>query len=415
MNKEQFNSNLIRFLNDSKTPYHAVQNIANILLKHGFRQICETDEWSLEIGGKYFVTRGEGSIIAFIHSNDASIIVGAHTDSPVLKIKPNSKIYKEGVAQLGVEPYGGILLNPWFDRDLSIAGIVYFTCKDKSIKSMLVDFKKAVAVIPSLAIHLDSTANDNRSINKQTDILPVVSLSANFDIQDELKNIISKDIGEDVDILSYDLSLYDINKASYFGFKEEFIAGARLDNLLSCYAGTQAICHSTKPMMLVCSNHEEVGSVSAYGADGSFMSDVMQRLFTNAQERVIALRNSLFVSCDNAHAIHPNFTQKHDLAYAPNIGQGVVIKINSNQRYATNAKTASKIIKAARENDIKTQLFLTRNDMGCGSTIGPMSAARLGIDAIDIGVPTYAMHSIRESCGKDDTYTLYKLLMSLQI
>lgn len=409
MKKKQFNSELIEFLNGSMTPFHAVENMANILLKNGFKRLYETDKWSLQNLKRYFVVRGDSSIIAFTYTQEAATIVGAHTDSPLLKIKPNSKIYKDGVAQLAVEPYGGLLLNPWFDRDLSIAGIVYFTCKDKSVKSALIDFKKAVAVIPSLAIHLDPNANENKSINKQTDILPVVSLNPDFDLNEEIKNM----IGKDIDILSYDLSLYDVNKASYIGFHDEFIAGARLDNLLSCFAGVKAICDSSKPMMLVCNNHEEVGSVSAYGADGSFMSDVMQRLYADAQSRIIAARDSLFVSCDNAHALHPNFTNKYDLSYAPKLGEGVVIKINSNQRYATNAKTASRILKVAQDNNIKTQLFLTRSDMGCGSTIGPMSAAKLGIDAIDIGIATYAMHSIRESCATNDPYTLYELLLSI--
>lgn len=409
MDKKQFNNGLIEFLNSSMTPFHAVQNMANILLDNGFEMLQEQDRWSLQIGQKYFVTRGDSSIIAFAYTQDPSVIIGAHTDSPVLKIKPNSKIFKEGVAQLAVEPYGGLLLNPWFDRDLSIAGIVYFTCKDAGVKSALIDFKKAVAFIPSLAIHLDANANENKSINKQTDMSPVVSLHPDFDINEEIKKM----IGDDVDILSYDLSLYDVNKTAYVGFYDEFITGARLDNLLSCYAGTQAICHGQKPMMLVCSNHEEVGSVSAYGADGSFMTDVMHRIYGDAQTRIMAARDSMFISCDNAHALHPNFTQKYDPSYAPKIGKGVVIKINSNQRYATSAKTASRILKTAKDNNIQTQLFLTRSDMGCGSTIGPISAARLGIDAIDIGVPTYAMHSIRESCGTEDTYTLYKLLVSL--
>lgn len=410
MNKQIFNDEMLAFLDTCVTPFHAVDKMESMLQNNSFKKLYETDKWDLKFGNKYYVTRGDSSIIAFIYTKDMGCnIIGAHTDSPTLKIQPQTKIYKEEISQLGVEVYGGALLNPWFDRDLSIAGKVYFTCKDKAIKSQLIDFKKALAIIPSLAIHLDSEANKNKSINKQTDILPIVCMSKKFNLTKELLRLLP----DATEILSFELSLYDTNKATYVGFYDDFISSARLDNLISCFVATKAICKTDTPMMMICSNHEEVGSVSVSGADGSFVSDVLQRLYPDIQDRVIFARKSLFISSDNAHAIHPNYPSKHDLNYAPKLNQGVVIKVNANERYASNGSTIAKIKNIAKKQKINTQIFLTRNDMRCGSTIGPIISAKLGIDAIDIGVPTYAMHSIRESCGSDDAYELYKLFMAL--
>ena len=410
MTKNEFNDALLGFLDASPTPFHAVENMAGMLVNAGFIELDEREEFDLIEGQSYFVTRADSSIIAFnYYEGFEYLLVGAHTDSPNLKIKPNADVNKTGISQLAVEPYGGVLLNPWFDRDLSIAGRVNYRDQEGYLKKTLIDFQKAVALIPSLAIHLDREANSARLINEQKHLPPIVSTCKEFSLKEELLKHI-EDAGE---ILSYDLSLYDTQKASYIGFNDEFIASARLDNLLSCYIALITICSTDKPMFMICSDHEEVGSVSVSGAGGNFLSSVIERIFSNPSDKARFARSSLLVSADNAHAQHPNFEEKHEPNHAPKLNAGVVVKINSNQRYASNSDTIAKFIDAAQEVGAQTQMYVTRSDMGCGSTIGPMTSAAMGIDTVDIGIPTFAMHSIRESAGSDDAYELYKILLAI--
>jgi aspartyl aminopeptidase len=408
MTQKEYNERLINFLNAAVTPYHAVATLVDMLQEAGFEALDEREHWDLQIGKKYYAVRGGSALVAFIYTKSKEyLIAGAHTDSPVLKVKPNAKMQKASLAQLGVEVYGGALLNPWFDRDLSIAGNLFFADKEEQMGSVLVDFKRPLALIPSLAIHLDGSANDSRSINKQTDIVPV--MGKEFDLHAALL----EQVPQAKRIISYDLSLYDTQKAGFIGMQEDMVVGARLDNLLSCFAAVAAIAKTKKPMMVVCNDHEEVGSLSALGADGSFLASVIERIYPENEERTIFARSSLFVSADNAHALHPNYEAKYESQHAPKLDEGVVLKLNSNQRYASSAKTVAMIVETARKNEIPTQLFMVRNDMGCGSTIGPMTAAKLGIDTVDLGVATFAMHSIRESCGAEDPYRLYRLLSVL--
>ena len=326
-----------------------------------------------------------------------------------MKIKPNAEIKKDGITQLGVEPYGGVLLNTWFDRDLSIAGRVSYKSVDTRLKSALIDMQKAVAIIPSLAIHLDRDVNACKTVNEQNHLPPIISTCKDFSLKSELSQLID----DCQEVLSYDLSLYDTQKASYIGFNDEFIASARLDNLLSCYISLVTICSTQKPMMIFCSDHEEVGSVSVSGAGGSFLESVIERMFVTAEDKAKFARSSLLISADNAHAQHPNYADKHEPNHAPKLNQGIVVKVNSNQRYASNSQTIARFLDAAMSVGEPTQMYVTRSDMGCGSTIGPIVSAQLGIDTIDIGVPTYAMHSIRESAGSDDAYSLYKILLEI--
>ena len=410
MTKQEFNDALLGFLDASPTPFHAVQNMAGMLSNAGFIELDEREDFNLIVGQSYFVIRADSSIIAFnYYEGFEYLLVGAHTDSPNLRIKPNADLQKAGLAQLAVEPYGGVLYNPWFDRDLSIAGRVSYKNIDGSLRSTLIDMQKAVAIIPSLAIHLDRDVNISKSVNEQNHLPPIVSTCKNFSLKGELV----KRIEDCEDILSYDLSLYDTQKASYVGFDDEFIASARIDNLLSCYVSLIAICSTDKPMMIVCSDHEEVGSISVGGAGGSFLESIVERLFPTANEKAKFARSSLLISADNAHAIHPNYADKHEPSHAPKLGGGVVVKVNSNQRYASSSQTIARFIDAANSIGAKTQMYVTRSDMGCGSTIGPMTSAKIGIDTIDVGVPTFAMHSIRESAGVDDAYDLYKILLAL--
>jgi aspartyl aminopeptidase len=247
-------------------------------------------------------------------------------------------------------------------------------------------------------------------INTKNDIAPVLTCKDDFDFDEMILQKISYKAKE---LISYDLNLYDTQKASYVGVEKEFIASARLDNLLSCFVNLQTLLHVKKdePVLMFCSDHEEIGSESTTGAAGPFLEQVLSRILPDNEQRIATFRQSLLISCDNAHAVHPNFSDKHEPNHKPQMNSGVVIKINSNQRYASNITTISRFIQAAK--DKKIQKYVTRSDMGCGSTIGPISATRLGIETIDVGLATLAMHSIRELCGVDDAYDLYEILIEL--
>ncbi len=417
MTLEDFNVGLLGFLDASPTPFHVTRNMAMMCENAGFMKLDERDKWSLEVGQKYYVTRNDSSIIAFTYpGSDEYVLMGAHTDSPNLKLKPSPVIEKNGLVQLGVEPYGGLLLNPWFDRDLSIAGKVVYENFQGDIEEMLIDVQKPMAVIPSLAIHLDDKANKDRTVNKQTDIVPIIT-TEDFDFDTWIEWALSKEgVRECKKLLSHELSLYDTQTASFVGLHDDFIASARLDNLLSCYVSLITICSvdASAPYVMVCSDHEEVGSESTSGAAGSFLESVLRRMTPDFESFTQLTRKSLMVSCDNAHAIHPNYASKHDENHAPLINKGVVVKVNANQRYASNSKTISRFMMAAQKQELKLQEFVTRSDMGCGSTIGPITATRLGIDTLDVGLPTFAMHSIRELAGSKDAHQLYKILLALK-
>ena len=415
MNKQDFNDGLLGFLDASPTPFHATKNMSMMLENAGFNKLIETEIWNLEEGNKYYVTRNDSSVIAFTYPKENNYtMIGAHTDSPNLKLKPNPIIKEHGVVKFGVEPYGGLLLNPWFDRDLSLAGKVsYLDAKDE-IKETLIDVQKSIAIIPSLAIHLDDKANKDRTINKQTDISPILSTNEDFDFEDFIKWQLEKNEIRDVkELYASELSFYTTQKASFVGLRDDFIASARLDNLLSCYVGLLTICSISeeKPMLLVASDHEEVGSASTSGAAGSFLENTLTRMYPNYDEYMNMIRTSIMISADNAHAVHPNYADKHDKNHSPYINQGAVIKVNSNQRYASNTTTISRFMNVANRAGQPYQQFVTRSDMGCGSTIGPITATRLGIETLDVGLPTYAMHSIRELAGTEDAHSLYRILL----
>jgi len=419
MNKDDFNEGLLGFLDASPTPFHVTQNMSMMFENAGFSRLNEVEKWELEAGKKYFVTRNDSSIIAFTYPKKEKnyVMVGAHTDSPNLKLKPNPVIKEHGVVKFGVEPYGGLLLNPWFDRDLSLAGRVSYENAAGEICDTFIDVKKAIATIPSLAIHLDSKANKDRTVNKQTDISPILTTDEDFEFDEFLKWQLNKNEILDVkSVYASELSFYDTQKASFVGLRDDFISSARLDNLLSCYVGMLSICSvdDDKPMLFIASDHEEVGSESTSGAGGNFLESSLKRMFSNYDEYMNMSRTSIMISADNAHAIHPNFPSKHDKEHAPKINEGVVIKVNANQRYASTSNTISRFMSVASSLGEKTQPFVTRSDMGCGSTIGPITATRLGIETIDVGLPTLGMHSIRELCGVEDAHSLYKILVGFK-
>lgn len=420
MDSKVFNQGLLDFLAASPTPFHAVESMLKIFTEHDFKHLKEQDAWNLK-PGKYVVTRNDSSIIAFVLASDKNDViarsgirmVGAHTDSPALRVKPNPNIEKKGYLNLGVEVYGGVLLNPWFDRDLSLAGRVTYTDDTQTICSTLINFETPIASIPSLAIHLDREANSSKTVNPQTDLPPLLMKQSktstlktfNQVLQRQLKQ--SKDISSDK-ILGYELSFYDTQKPAIVGLEQEFINSARLDNLLSCYVGMKALVESdgSQFCLLVCNDHEEVGSASAEGAEGPFLKSVLERTIPDAETRFRAIAASMLISTDNAHGIHPNFSDKHDANHGPILNEGPVIKINTNQRYATNSETAGFYRHLCEKNNIPCQTFVVRTDMGCGSTIGPITAKEIGVKTIDVGVPTFAMHSIREMAGTEDALHL---------
>lgn len=417
----RFNDGLLAFLTRASTPFHAVEAMGDALLEAGFVRLQESEPWVLEPGGRYLLTRNGSSLIAFVHGRqspprDGLRMVGAHTDSPCLMVKPNPDQTREGCYQLGVEVYGGALLNPWFDRDLSLAGRVSFSRRDGTIASALVDLRRPVAIIPSLAIHLDREANSNRKVNPQTDILPLLSLPGAEEAP-ELGKLLTGALAEaghhDVArVHAYELNLYDTQPPALLGLHRDFIAGARLDNLLSCYTGLQALlaADGQQSTLLVCNDHEEVGSVSAVGAQGPMLRGVLDRLAGDAAGYGRLVDRSMLISADNAHAVHPNYADRHDGKHGPRLNGGPVVKLNVNQRYASNSETSALFRQLAAALDLPLQSFVTRTDMACGSTIGPLTAAEVGVRTLDVGVPTFAMHSVRETAGSRDAHALYRLL-----
>jgi aspartyl aminopeptidase len=422
MSSEVFNQQMCEFLGRATTPFHAVSEIVERLKSCGYQILEEGASWQLEPGGRYYLSRNGSSLVAFNIGNDSAPLqgmrmMGAHTDSPCLMVKPSPEKSSKGYFQLGVQVYGGALLNPWFDRDLSLAGRVSFESSQGQLKSVLIDFREPIAIIPSLAIHLDRDVNKKRSINAQTDIVPVLAQLSQEEALDFRELLKTRVLLEHPDcgvqrVLDYELCFYDTQAPAVIGLKKEFLASARLDNLLSCYAGLRALADSdgSTSSLLVCSDHEEVGSQSASGAQGPLLGSVLKRLAGSEQEYVALTDRSMMISADNAHGVHPNYSDRHDDNHGPILNGGPVIKMNANQRYASNSETAGLYKMISAQEGVPAQTFVVRSDMGCGSTIGPITAGTIGVPTLDIGVPTFAMHSVRELAGSEDAHSLYRVL-----
>ncbi|MEM9396524.1 MAG: M18 family aminopeptidase [Pseudomonadota bacterium] len=431
VNEVDFKQGLLGFLSRAVTPFHAVRSLASELEQAGFTNWDGQVPLAPASGGAIF-TRG-GCIVAVKPgrrplAEGGLRMVGAHTDSPCLMVKPNPEQEAAGYQQLGVEVYGGALLNPWFDRDLSLAGRVSYLAADGKLATALVDFKDPIAVIPSLAIHLDREANKNRSVNAQTQMPPILGLagfgqsslgqagpesasSDEFSLRRLLTDRLSRDSINVEEVLDYELCFYDTQPPRYVGLHGEFLASARLDNLLSCYIGCRAIAASESDewQLLICNDHEEVGSLSASGAQGPLLRHLLETLVGKSSFSSV-MRRSMMVSTDNAHGVHPNYREKHDAKHGPLLNGGPVIKVNANQRYASSSDGAALFRLIAREVGVTVQSFAMRADMACGSTIGPLTAGELGVTTLDVGVPTFAMHSIRELAGSEDSWSLYNVL-----
>jgi aspartyl aminopeptidase len=422
MQEQEFTDGLLAFLAASPTPFHAVATMAATLHVVGFTPLSEAQRWQLRSPGRYFVARNGSSLIAFSLARtppaEAGLrMLGAHTDSPCLKLKPTPELVSKSYLQLGVEVYGSALLGPWFDRDLSLAGRVSYVAADGSVRSSNLDFKRPIAVIPSLAIHLDREANNNRSINAQTGLPPIVMQVADEQNPD-LRGVLLDRLLEQSPtctaqrILDYELSLYDTQPPALVGLDQDFIAAARLDNLLSCYTGLMSLISAGNEVscLLICNDHEEVGSASAAGAQGPFLHRVLERTCDGAEDLARAIHHSMLISADNAHGIHPNFADRHDARHGPILNRGPVIKVNANQRYASTSETAALFRHLCEREEIPVQSFVMRSDMACGSTLGPITATETGVRTLDVGVPTFAMHSIRELAGRRDAFHLHRVL-----
>lgn len=416
---------LLAFIEASPTPYHAVSTVAGRLEAAGFRRLSERDSWQLAPGDGAYVIRGGGSIVAFRLGKKSPVeagfaIVGAHTDSPNLRLKPSAEQTAHGYEQLSVEVYGGVLLHTWLDRDLGLGGRLVLA--DGSTR--LVRLPGSFCRVPSLAIHLNRDVNSaGLTLNAQTQLLPLAALE-NDEAGLELRQRLAAVAGDGVTaaaIQGVDLCLFDTQAAALGGARNELIFAPRLDNLASCHAALSALLRSNADgdatRVVVLYDHEEVGSESASGAGSRFLENVLLRLVgcyaPQSDGFARAIAGSLLVSADMAHGLHPNYPDKHDKQHRPLLGKGPVLKVNVSQRYATDGPTAARFRAACAKAGVEPQHFVSRNDIGCGSTIGPIAAAGLGLRAVDVGGPMLSMHSCREMAASADVPVMIGALTAL--
>lgn len=422
---------LLSFIDRSPTPYHAVAESVKRLQAAGFRAICETEVWDLAPGDRRYTVRHEGSLVAFQIGETSPAeggfrIIGAHTDSPNLRIKPRPDIDANGYRQLGVEPYGGALLHTWLDRDLSLAGRVTLRGEPEP-RTVLIDFARPILRIPNLAIHLQRELNkEGLKLNTQQHMVPIIGLEESPSLRDLLTSELRAQNQIEVDasdVLAFDLMTYDVQPSVVSGVRGEFIHAPRLDNLASCHAGLTALIGAgSAPLpqhtsVVVLYDHEEVGSRSAQGAAGPLLAEALERSicgFKTGEPQGLerALSRSMLISADMAHAVHPNYSDRHEPEHRPVIGRGPVIKSNANQSYASDAQTAGFFAGLCDRLNIEPQYFVSRSDLSCGSTIGPITAARIGIRTVDVGNPMLSMHSCREMAGTADVEPMIDVLRS---
>lgn len=414
---------LMTFLAASPTPYHAVANAAERLEKAGFRQVQETDAWEGTTGGKY-VLRG-GALIAWYVPEGAAPhtpfrIVGAHTDSPNLRVKPLPDTGAYGWRQVAVEVYGGPLLNTWLDRDLGLAGRL--SLRDGTHRLINVD--RPLMRVPQLAVHLDRGVNtDGLKLNPQRHMQPIWGLGEAE--EGDLIRFVAEEAGLDAaDVTGWDLMAHSVEPPAYLGRDRELMAGPRMDNLLSVHAGTAALAAvagsagsgTALPYIpvLAAFDHEESGSQSDTGADGPLLGTVMERSVLarggSYEDRARALAGTVCLSSDTGHAVHPNYAERHDPTHHPRANGGPILKVNVNMRYATDGGGRAVFAAACERAGVPWQTFVSNNSMPCGTTIGPITAARHGIKTVDIGAAIVSMHSARELCGSDDPFLLANAL-----
>lgn len=415
-----FTPNLLSFFDRSPTPYQVVANVEDILGQNGFHPLNEREPWRLEKEGKYYVKRNGTSLVAFeVGRNDVTHdgfrIIAAHTDAPTFKIKPGRcTVTPDGYVKLNVEPYGGAIYSSWFDRPLAIAGRVIMKTDDAMRPEVLLaDIHEPVVVIPNLAIHMNRQVNSGQPINVQADMLPLIGRTEpGVDGGTFLQSLLAERLQvRRRDILDYDLFLYEVQPGCRLGDSGEYISASRIDNLASVFAGVDGIAGSSSfggVKVMVAFDNEEVGSGTRSGADGDFLPGIFRRiaigLGLGEEGLAMALANSLAVSADAAHAVHPNFPDRHDPENRPVVGGGPTIKYMAAQKYATDGLTASVFSGICASAGIPVQRFVNRSDVVAGSTLGPMLSRHLSIPTVDVGAPILAMHSIRELANASDIF-----------
>ncbi|WP_288221571.1 M18 family aminopeptidase [uncultured Clostridium sp.] len=414
---------LIDFLYKSPTAYHSVKTIKERLDLNGFSEVKESEKWNLQKEGKYYVIKNDSALIAFTIGNgdveeDGFKLIGAHTDSPGFRIKANPEMVSEGkYIKLNTEVYGGPILYTWFDRPLGIAGKV--TLKGKSPlkpEVKLVNINKPLLIIPSVAIHMNRSVNEGFNINKQKDTLPLLSLiNDKFEKDGYLVKILAEELNvETKDILGFDLGLYEVEKGAIIGINEEFISAGRLDDMWMVYAGVQALIESKankSTKVMVCMDNEEIGSLTPQGANSALLLNILERitlaLGKDREGLYRALSNSLMISADLAHAVHPNAEEKHDPTNRPVLGNGPVLKTAASGSYSTDSYNAAIFEGLCKEAGVPYQKFFNRSDVRGGTTIGPITSSLLTIPVMDMGAPLLSMHSIRElATVKDNMYSI---------
>lgn len=415
---------LCRFIDDSPSPFHAARSAHDLLAEAGFVSVAATEPHPTDPGR--YVKVIDGSMLAWVTPAGASgttpfRIVGAHTDSPNLRLKPHPDSDTLGYRRIGVEVYGGVLLNSWLDRDLGMSGRL--SLRDPSRaggepRVVMVHLREPLFRIPQLAIHLDREINEKGLVlNRQNHLGPIYGLDGGSGVLELAAEAAGVSLD---DVVGFELMLHDINPAALVGLREAFISAPRIDNLLSCHAAVTALSGSNSDRVVpvvALFDHEEVGSTSATGAGTAmfprFLQQISASLGATEQQHHQALAQSLFISADNAHATHPNYPERHDPAHNVFMNAGPVLKFNAGQRYTTDAVSAGMFRLAAERAGVETQSFASHSDIACGSTIGPAVAARVGLRALDVGCAQLAMHSIREIAGSRDPWDLTLVLADL--
>jgi aspartyl aminopeptidase len=419
MSKElQLANELIDFIYESPTAFHAVDSVKKVLTESGFSELKEEDRWGLNKGGKYFVTKNDSAIFAFVVGKGEAAqagfkIVGAHTDSPSFRVKPNPELTSENTyVKLNTEVYGGPILNTWLDRPLAIAGRV--TVKGENPlypQTKLVNINKPILVIPNLAIHMNREVNKGVELNRQKDTLPVLGLvNEELEKGNYLLNSVASELGiEASEILDFDLFLYEFEKGRVIGLNNEFISSSRLDDLAMVHAGIKAITAveaSDSTNIVACFDNEEVGSSTKQGADSELLSNLLERIVLvlggDREDFFRAISKSFMISADLAHAVHPNSGEKADPVNRPLINKGPVIKLAANQSYTTDSNSAAVYEQICKMVEVPVQKYVNRSDTPGGSTIGPISSTHLAMRSVDMGTPILGMHSIRELGGVAD-------------